>query len=111
MQVKIQSVVAIAIDIPLPQNFGGSTYNVLKRSTVITRLRTQDGLTSNVDNGDNRAHAGEIARLIHEVLLPLVKDMRIFEYERIWEKMFALTIAQGERKVLMEAISAMDCAI
>ena len=72
---KLHSVVAIAIDIPLPLNFGGSTYNVLKRSTVITRLRTQDGLTSNVYNGDNRAHAGEIARLIREVLLPLVKGM------------------------------------
>ncbi|HTE16383.1 MAG TPA: mandelate racemase/muconate lactonizing enzyme family protein, partial [Burkholderiales bacterium] len=107
----LHSVEAIAIDIPLPQNFGGSTYNVLKRSTVITRLRTKDGLTSNVYNGDNREHAGEIARLIREVLFPLVKGANIFEYERIWEKMFALTIAQGDRKTLMEAISCMDCAI
>ena len=108
---KLQSVETIAIDIPLPQNFGGSTYNVLKRSTVITRLRTKDGLTSNVYNGDNREHAGEIARLIRDVLFPLAKGMSIFEYERIWEKMFELTIAQGDRKTLMEAISAMDCAI
>jgi len=108
---KLQSVETIAIDIPLPQNFGGSTYNVLKRSTVITRLRTKDGLTSNVYNGDNREHAGEIARLIRDALFPLAKGMSIFEYERIWEKMFELTIAQGDRKTLMEAISAMDCAI
>ena len=108
---KMQSVEAIAIDIPLPLNFGGATYNVLKRSTVITRLRTSDGLTSNVYNGDNRAHAGEIARIVTEDLFPLIKGMRIFEYERIWEKMFALTTAQGDRKVLLEAISCMDCAI
>jgi len=108
---KLHSVEAIAIDIPLKQNFGGSTYSVLKRSTVITRLRTKDGVTSNVYNGDNRAHAGEIARLVAEVLFPLAKGMSIFEYERIWEKMFALTTAQGDRKVLMEAISCMDCAI
>ena len=108
---KLQSVEAIAIDIPLSQNFGGSTYSVLKRSTVITRLRTKEGLTSNVYNGDNREHAGEIARLITDVLFPLVKGMSIFEYERIWEKLFALTTAQGDRKVLLEAISAMDCAI
>ena len=108
---KIHSVETIAIDIPLPLNFGGATYNVLKRSTVITRLRTQEGLTSNVYNGDNRMHASEIARLISEVIFPLIKGMSIFEYERIWEKMFSLTTAQGDRKVLMEAISAVDCAI
>ncbi len=108
---KIQSIETIAIDIPLKQNFGGSTYSVLKRSTVITRLRTKDGLTSNVYNGDNRSHAGEIARLVREDLFPLTKGMSIFEYERIWEKMFALTTAQGDRKVLLEAISCMDCAI
>ena len=108
---KLHSVEAIAIDIPLPLNFGGATYSVLKRSTVITRLRTSDGLVSNVYNGDNREHAGEIARLITEVLLPAVKGMSIFAYERIWETMFAFTTAQGDRKTLMEAISAMDCAI
>lgn len=108
---KLHSVEAIAIDIPLPQNFGGATYNVLKRSTVITRLRTKGGLVSNVYNGDNREQAGEIARLIRDVLFAQVKGMSIFEYERIWERMFALTIAMGERKALMEAISAMDCAI
>ena len=37
---RIAGVDAIAIDIPLTKNFGGSTYSVLKRSTVITRLRT-----------------------------------------------------------------------
>ncbi len=108
---KLNSVEAIAIDIPLPLNFGGATYNVLKRSTVITRLRTTEGLTSNVYNGDNRAHAGEIARLIRDELFPLIKGMGIFEYERIWEKLFALTTMQGDRKTLMEAIACVDCAI
>jgi D-galactarolactone cycloisomerase len=108
---KLHSVETIAIDIPLKQNFGGSTYSVLKRSTVITRLRTKDGLVSNVYNGDNRSHAGEIARMVREDLFPLAKGMSIFEYERIWEKLFALTTAQNERKILMEAISCLDCAI
>ena len=108
---KIQSVEAIAIDIPLTQNFGGSTYSVLKRSTVITRLRTRDGLASEVFNGDNREHGLEIVRIIRDELLPLVKGMSIFEHERIWEKMFALTIANRDRKTLLEAISCMDCAV
>ena len=40
---RIHSIEAIAVEIPLTQNFGGSTYAVLKRSTVVTRLRTDDG--------------------------------------------------------------------
>jgi D-galactarolactone cycloisomerase len=108
---KIHGVEAIAIDIPLRKNFGGSTYSVLKRCTVITRLRTRDGLASEVYNGDNREHSGEIARIIEDELLPLVKGMSIFEYERIWEKMFALTHASRDRKTLLEAIACMDCAI
>jgi L-alanine-DL-glutamate epimerase-like enolase superfamily enzyme len=108
---KIHSVEAIAIDIPLKKNFGGSTYSVLKRCTVITRLRTRDGLASEVYNGDNREHGSEIARIIRDELLPLAKGMSIFEYERIWEKMFALTHTSSDRKILLEAIACMDSAI
>ena len=58
---RVHSIEAIAIDIPLTKNFGGSTYAVRKRSTVITRLRTEDGLMSEA-NGDNRDGGQEIAR-------------------------------------------------
>jgi len=108
---RIDSVEAIAIDIPLRKNFGGSTYSVLKRCTIITRLRTDDGLVSEVYNGDNREQGSEIVRLIHDELFPLVKGMSIFEGERIWEKMFALTHASRDRKTLLEAISCVDCAV
>lgn len=108
---KIHAIETIAIEIPLQRNFGGSTYTVLKRSTVITRLRTKDGLASEVYNGDNREHGPEIARVVREELFPLAKGMSIFEYERIWEKMFALTVANRDRKTLLEAIACMDCAI
>jgi len=57
---RIHSIDAIAI--PLKRNFGGATYSVLKRSTVIARLRTEGGLTSEVNNGDNREHGPEIVR-------------------------------------------------
>ncbi|MEZ5856667.1 MAG: hypothetical protein R3D67_18690 [Hyphomicrobiaceae bacterium] len=108
---RIHSIEAIAIDIPLKRNFGGSTYSVLKRSTVVTRLRTEGGLVSEIYNGDNRADGLEICRLIHDVLAPAVKGLDIFQAERIWETMFAFTTAQGDRKVLLEAISCVDCAV
>ena len=74
---KIQSIEAIAVDIPLNKNFGGSTYSVLKRSTVVTRMRTDEGLVSEVYNGDNRAHGREIVRLIHGELAPRVQGIDV----------------------------------
>ncbi|HZN22589.1 MAG TPA: mandelate racemase/muconate lactonizing enzyme family protein [Burkholderiales bacterium] len=108
---KLERVEAIAVDIPLKKNFGGSTYSVLKRSTVVTRLATTDGLTSNVYNGDNREHGAEIVRIITDELFPLVKGLSIFESERMWEKMFALSLANRDRKTLLEAIACVDCAV
>jgi L-alanine-DL-glutamate epimerase-like enolase superfamily enzyme len=109
--VRVESVEAIPVEIPLTRNFGGSTYSVLKRSTVITRMRTDAGLVSEVYNGDNREHGLEITRLIHEALAPRVIGMSIFEGERIWETMFALSHASRDRKTLLEAIACVDCAL
>src|SRR2546422_2191125 len=108
---RIHSLEAIPVEIPLTRNFGGSTYAVLTRCTVITRMRTDAGLVSEVYNGDNRASGREIARLIRETLTPLVRGMNVFEGERIWEAMFALTHMSRDRKVLLEAIACVDCAV
>ncbi len=108
---RIASVEAIPVAIPLTRNFGGSTYAVLKRCTVVTRLATSDGLTSEVYNGDNRENGAEIARLIRDELFPLIKGMGVFEIERVWAKLFALTHASRDRKTLLEAIACIDCAL
>jgi D-arabinonate dehydratase len=107
---RVHGIEAIAIDIPLGTNFGGSTYAVLKRSTVITRMRTDDGLVSEVYNGDNREAGPAIVRLIHEELGPLVTGMDVLDGERMWERMFALSHASRDRKLLLEAIACVDCA-
>jgi D-arabinonate dehydratase len=107
----ISSIETIAIDIPLRKNFGGSTYAVLKRSTVITRLRTQSGLASEVYNGDNREAGPEIVRLIREELAPLILGESIFATERIWAKLFQRAATSRDRKTLMEAIACIDCAV
>src|SRR5262245_55773239 len=108
---KVHGVEAIPVDIPLKKNFGGSTYSVLKRSTVITRVTTDEGLASEVYNGDNREHAGEIARLIERELAPRVRGMDILEIERAWQAMFDLSHSSRDRKLLLEAIACVDCAL
>jgi L-alanine-DL-glutamate epimerase-like enolase superfamily enzyme len=108
---RIATIEAFAIDIPLARNFGGSTYSVLKRSTVVTRLTTTEGVRSEVYNGDNREHGPEIARIVREELFPLVKGASIFATEHHWQRMFALSVTGRDRKTLLEAIACVDCAI
>jgi len=108
---RIQSVDALAVEIPLRKNFGGSTYTVLKRCTVVTRLASDEGLVSEIYNGDNRSHGCEIVRLIHEALAPRVVGMDVLEVERAWQAMFDLTHASADRKTLLEAIACVDCAL
>ena len=108
---RITGVEAVPLEIPLARNFGGSTYTVLTRCTVITRMRTDAGLVSEVYNGDNREAGREIARLIHEALAPRIQGMSIFEGERVWERLFALTHAARDKKTLLEAIACVDCAL
>ena len=108
---RLHSVEAVAVDIPLTRNFGGSTYAVLKRSTVVTHLRSDDGAAGLVYNGDNREHGPEIVRLIQEDLAPLLRGHDPAEVERIWDRLFALSHTSRDRKLLMEAIACVDCAI
>lgn len=108
---RITAVEAIAVDIPLTKNFGGSTYSVLKRSTVITRLRTDEGLVSNVYNGDNRAHGLQIASLVENELFNIINNLSIYQRELAWDRMFALSHSFSDRKLLLEAIACVDCAI
>ena len=107
---RIEKIEALAVSIPLERDFGGSTYHVTRRCTVITRIHAQ-GLVSEVYNGDNRDHGAEIVRLIHEAISPLIVGEDAFSVERAWQKMFALTHAAGDKKTLLEAIACVDCAL
>ncbi len=108
---KIDSVEAIPIEIPLTRTFSGSGYHVSSRNTVITRIRTAGGLVSEVYNGDNRAHGRDIAKIVRDELAPLLigEDARCIE--KLWARMFPVSIPNRDRKLIMEAIACVDTAL
>ncbi|MDA0656439.1 MAG: mandelate racemase/muconate lactonizing enzyme family protein [Proteobacteria bacterium] len=108
---KIDKVEAIAIEVPLPKPFAGATYTVPTRNTVITRIHTDDGLVSEVFNGDNRKAGVEVVRIIHEQIAPLILGEDPMAHEAVWEKAFQITKPQGDRKLLMEAVACVDTAV
>lgn len=77
---RIERIEADAISIPLYRDFGGATYHVTRRCTVITRINAQ-GVVAEVYNGNNRDHGPEIVRLIRERLAPLVIGQDAFAVE------------------------------
>jgi len=108
---KIESVEAIPLEMPLKKVFSGSGYRVTSRNTIVTRIRTAGGLSSEVYNGDNRAHGREIARIIEDELAPLLLGKDASRIERLWADMFEISVPNRDRKQVMEAIACVDTAL
>ncbi|MDP6804877.1 MAG: mandelate racemase/muconate lactonizing enzyme family protein [Rhodospirillales bacterium] len=108
---RIETIEAFAIRIPLKRTFGLSRMRISTRAAVVTRLVTDDGVKAEVYNGDNRAHAPAIARLVTEELAPLCVGADVTAVERIWESMFAVAEPARDRKLVLEAIACVDSAI
>ncbi|MCE5281864.1 MAG: mandelate racemase/muconate lactonizing enzyme family protein [Deltaproteobacteria bacterium] len=108
---RIEGIETIPIKIPLTRDFGGSTYHVPSRCTIITRIRTDVGLVSEVYNGDNREQALDIVKIIQEELAPLIIGEEVHDIEKLWEKMYAITKMNRDRKLAIEAIACVDTAL
>jgi D-galactarolactone cycloisomerase len=108
---RIERVEAIPIDIPLTKTFSGSGYHVANRCTVVTRIHTSGGLVSEVYNGDNRAEGGALAKIVMDELAPRIVGEEVFAYERLWEKMFPITVPLRDRALAMQAIACVDTAV
>lgn len=107
----VDKIEAIPISVPLRKVFSGSGYRVDSRATVVTRVRTADGLVSEVYNGDNRAHGGAIAKIVEDELAPLLIGEDAGNIERLWARMFPLAHPNRDRKLVMEAIACVDTAL
>src|SRR5260221_5972442 len=67
---RIERVETIALRAPLRRRYSGSAYSMVNRCTIITRLTTHDGLTSEVYTGDTDAEQDLILEIIHKELAP-----------------------------------------
>jgi L-alanine-DL-glutamate epimerase-like enolase superfamily enzyme len=108
---RIESIEAVAIEIPLGKVFAGSGYRVASRATIHTRIRTAGGLLSEVYNGDNRKEGRALVAIIEKELAPLLLGEDAGRIERLWTRMFAVAHSAGDRKLVMEAIACVDTAL
>ena len=108
----IESIETIALRAPLGRRFQGSAYAMDSRCTIITRLRTRDGLVSEVYNGDTDAEQALIVGVIHEELAPKVIGKSASDPEGCWRAMEPATNnILRDRGLALQAIACVDSAI
>ena len=83
------------------------------RCTIITRVRTAEGIVGEAYNADeDEPLQSEIRSIIHEEIAPLVTGQDAMAVERCWQQMLPVTFDQlRPRWYAMQAMACVDTAI
>ncbi|MFP5342236.1 MAG: mandelate racemase/muconate lactonizing enzyme family protein [Candidatus Limnocylindria bacterium] len=113
MPLTIESIETIPIRVPLPFTYKGSYYKMRNRCTIITRIRTSEGIVGEAYNADeDEPLQSEIRSIIHDELVPAVLGLDAFGTERVWEAMLPATFDQlRPRWYAMQAMACIDTAV
>ena len=107
---KIRSVDAVAISIPLPSPVADAVRLITHRDHLIVTITTEDGLTG---SGFTLGYDSSLAMvsLISTIFRPLLVGANVFDTELLWSEMFRQSIQGGRRGAALRAISALDIAL
>lgn len=109
---KLTRLEIIPIEAPLKRLFQGSYYSMDRRATLITRLYTDEGLVSEVYNGDEVHTQREIAKIMAEEIWPLIEGMDPRQIHAVREAMHPLTMdILRDRGLVIMAMAAIDTAL
>jgi D-galactarolactone cycloisomerase len=108
----IESIETIAIRVPLDRVYSGSYYRMRSRCTIITRVRTSDGVVGESYNADADEEQMEIVSIIQDELGPRLIGKPALNIEAAWSAMFDATFDQlRDRRLPMQAIACIDSAL
>ncbi len=113
MPLTIESIETIPLRVPLPFTYKGSYYKMRNRCTIITRVRTSEGIVGEAYNADeDEPLQSEILAILHEELVPRVVGLDAFGTELVWEAMLPATFDQlRPRWYAMQAMACIDTAV
>jgi L-alanine-DL-glutamate epimerase-like enolase superfamily enzyme len=111
-QLAILGIETIPIRVPLARTFRGSTYQMTHRSTLITRVLTDEGVTGVAYAGDEDATLLEIDRIVRDEIAPLLRGQDAYSVERCWELARPATFdILRDRRLGLVACACVDAAI
>ena len=109
---KISRVETIPIRVPLRQIYRGSYFQMSHRSTILTRLYSEDGLMGEAFVGDEDHINDQIERVIRDEITPRLLGEDAFAVERCWELARPATWnILRDRRIGLVACAAVDTAI
>ena len=85
MALTIAKIETFPIRVPLGRVYSGSHYRMTHRSTIITRIHTEEGVVGEAYAGDEDAGLEEIDAIIHREIAPMLIGEDAFATERCWE--------------------------
>jgi D-galactarolactone cycloisomerase len=112
VRLTIRTVETIPLRVPLSREYRGSRYRMTTRSTVITRIMTEEGVVGEAYNGDEDEAQSAIIRIIQDELAPVLLGENAARIEHCWERMLPATFdILRDRKLATAAIGYVDSAI
>ena len=108
----IERVETLALRAPLGRRFTGSAYSMDNRCTIVTRLTTADGITSEIYAGDTDVEQAVIVGIIHDELAPRLMGRSASDPEGAWRAMEPSTNdILRDRGLALQAIACLDTAV
>jgi D-galactarolactone cycloisomerase len=108
----IDRIETIALRAPLGRRFSGSAYSMDNRCTIVVRVTTADGITSETYSGDTDDEQALVVGIIHDELAPALLGRSARDPEGRWRDMEPATNnILRDRGLALQAISALDTAI
>ena len=111
-RLTITAVETVPLRVPLARTFHGSHYRMTHRSTIVTRIHTEEGIVGEAYAGDEDAGLLEIERIIADEIAPRLLGEDAFAVERCWELARPATFdILRDRRLGLVACACVDAAI
>jgi len=108
----IRAIETTPIRVPLARTYRGSTYQMTHRSTLLTRVVTEEGIVGEAYAGDEDADLLAIEAIVHSEIEPVLVGEDAFGVERCWELARPVTFdILRNRRLGLVASACVDAAI
>lgn len=108
----ITNIETIPLRVPLARTYSGSFYWMTHRSTIITRIHTEEGVLGEAYVGDEDAANEQIEQIIHREIAPKLVGHDAYGTERLWELTRPATFnILRDRRLGLVAQSCVDTAL
>jgi L-alanine-DL-glutamate epimerase-like enolase superfamily enzyme len=111
---KITKIEAIPLNTTLARIFRGGTYQHDRRGVILTTIYTDEGITGQAIQGQNRYQIDEqqiMSKIINHEFSPELEGEDPLMIEHLWNKMFSHATPRKNRILVWESIACVDIAL